>query len=211
MFANSSLALSLSQNINICDWRHLAVYKAWYDPTHKSPSALNWGSSAAMVWFILFQSVRLGNFRTNIIEHLVCSALGSYHVKKTCLVSMQEQVSVSRKRMRIWMRNHHHQPINPLTVIVLYRRQKIIVYSVVILCCLVIVMAYECPHCWGTGHPCGLHIRRTGHNPPRGPSVVWWMLTTANAAGTNGLTCLPKHELEIINFWSPIQWLTNVA
>jgi hypothetical protein len=21
----------------------------------------------------------------------------------------------------------------------------------------------------------------------------WWMLTTANAAGTNGLTCLPQH------------------
>jgi hypothetical protein len=32
-----------------------------------------------------------------------------------------------------------------------------------------------------------LHIRRTGHNPPRVP-------TAANAAGTNRLTCLPKHE-----------------
>jgi hypothetical protein len=37
------------------------------------------------------------------------------------------------------------------------------------------------------------HIRKTGHNPPRGPSADWWVLTTANAAGTNGLTCLPKH------------------
>jgi hypothetical protein len=45
--------------------------------------------------------------------------------------------------------------------------------------------------CWGTGLPYGLHIRT--HNPPRGPSVCWWVLTTANAAGTNGLTCLPKH------------------
>jgi hypothetical protein len=35
--------------------------------------------------------------------------------------------------------------------------------------------------------------RRTGHKPPRGPSAGWWALTTANAAGTNGLTCLPKH------------------
>jgi hypothetical protein len=26
-----------------------------------------------------------------------------------------------------------------------------------------------------------------------GPSADWWVLTTANAAGTNGLTCLPKH------------------
>jgi hypothetical protein len=31
------------------------------------------------------------------------------------------------------------------------------------------------------------------HNPPRGPSADWWVLTTANAASTNGLTCLPKH------------------
>jgi hypothetical protein len=37
-------------------------------------------------------------------------------------------------------------------------------------------------------------IRRTGHNPPRGPSAGWWVLTTANAAGTNGLACFPKHE-----------------
>jgi hypothetical protein len=43
------------------------------------------------------------------------------------------------------------------------------------------------------GHrPHGLHIRRTGHNPPRGPIAVWWVLKIANAAGTNGLTWLPK-------------------
>jgi hypothetical protein len=41
--------------------------------------------------------------------------------------------------------------------------------------------------------PFYLHIRRMGHNPPRGPSVDWWVLTTANATGTNGLTCLPMH------------------
>jgi hypothetical protein len=29
--------------------------------------------------------------------------------------------------------------------------------------------------------------------PPREPSAGWWVLTTANAAGTNDLTCLPKH------------------
>jgi hypothetical protein len=29
---------------------------------------------------------------------------------------------------------------------------------------------------------------------PRGPSAIRWVLTTANAAGINGLTCLPKHE-----------------
>jgi hypothetical protein len=39
----------------------------------------------------------------------------------------------------------------------------------------------------------GLHIRRAGHNPPRGPSADWWVLTTANAVRTNSLTCLPKH------------------
>ncbi|RVE43152.1 hypothetical protein evm_012197 [Chilo suppressalis] len=34
-------------------------------------------------------------------------------------------------------------------------------------------------------------IGRLGHDPPRGPSADWWVLTYA--AGTNGLTCLPKH------------------
>jgi hypothetical protein len=42
------------------------------------------------------------------------------------------------------------------------------------------------------GLPYGLYTRRTGHNPPRGPRAGWWVLTTANAAGINGLTCLPK-------------------
>ncbi|RVE45050.1 hypothetical protein evm_010307 [Chilo suppressalis] len=36
-------------------------------------------------------------------------------------------------------------------------------------------------------------IGRLGHDPPRGPSADWWVLTTADAAGTNGLMCLPKH------------------
>ncbi|RVE41923.1 hypothetical protein evm_013417 [Chilo suppressalis] len=36
-------------------------------------------------------------------------------------------------------------------------------------------------------------IGRLGRDPPRGPSADWWVLTTADAAGTNGLTCLPKH------------------
>jgi hypothetical protein len=38
----------------------------------------------------------------------------------------------------------------------------------------------------------GLHIRRMGHNPPRGPSADWWVLTTANVAGTNSLMRVPK-------------------
>ncbi|CAG9793651.1 unnamed protein product [Diatraea saccharalis] len=32
-----------------------------------------------------------------------------------------------------------------------------------------------------------------GHDLPRWPNADWRVLTTANAAGTNGLTCLPKH------------------
>jgi hypothetical protein len=36
------------------------------------------------------------------------------------------------------------------------------------------------------------HIRKKGYNPPRGPSACWWVLMSAKAAGTNGLTCLPK-------------------
>jgi hypothetical protein len=45
--------------------------------------------------------------------------------------------------------------------------------------------AHYCSHCWGRGLPCGFRIRRTVHNPPRGPSAGWWVLTS-------GLTCLPK-------------------
>ncbi|RVE53725.1 hypothetical protein evm_001617 [Chilo suppressalis] len=37
-------------------------------------------------------------------------------------------------------------------------------------------------------------IGRLGHDPPRGLSADWWVLTTVDAAGTNGLTCLPKHR-----------------
>ncbi|RVE48522.1 hypothetical protein evm_006833 [Chilo suppressalis] len=36
-------------------------------------------------------------------------------------------------------------------------------------------------------------IGKLGHDPPRGHSADWRVLTTAYAAGTNGLTCLPKH------------------
>jgi hypothetical protein len=36
-----------------------------------------------------------------------------------------------------------------------------------------------------TGLPYGLYIWRTGHKPPSEPSANWWVLTTANAAGTN--------------------------
>ncbi|RVE51556.1 hypothetical protein evm_003826 [Chilo suppressalis] len=36
-------------------------------------------------------------------------------------------------------------------------------------------------------------IGRLGHDPPRGPSADWSVLTAADAAGTNDLTCLPKH------------------
>ncbi|RVE46213.1 hypothetical protein evm_009103 [Chilo suppressalis] len=52
-------------------------------------------------------------------------------------------------------------------------------------------------------------IGRLGHDPPREPSANWWVLTTADAAGTNGLTCFPKHgRAGDSNFWSPIQVLS---
>jgi hypothetical protein len=67
------------------------------------------------------------------------------------------------------------------------------------------VHAHKCLHCAGIepstssfpplrhiGHPYGLPTRRTGH--PHWASADWWLLTTANTAGTNGLTCLPKHR-----------------
>jgi hypothetical protein len=46
---------------------------------------------------------------------------------------------------------------------------------------------------WFSGLPYGLTTRRTDHNPPRGPSLDWWVLTTPNSAGTYGLRCLAKH------------------
>jgi hypothetical protein len=39
----------------------------------------------------------------------------------------------------------------------------------------------------------GSHIRRTGHNPPSGSSADWLVLTPANAAGTDSLTCFPNY------------------
>jgi hypothetical protein len=36
-------------------------------------------------------------------------------------------------------------------------------------------------------------ITHMSYHPPRGPSARWWVLTTANEVGTNGLTCLSKH------------------
>jgi hypothetical protein len=56
--------------------------------------------------------------------------------------------------------------------------------------CYIIAIQY---YCWGTGLPYVLHIRRMDHNLPRRPRAGWWVLTTANAAETNGLTCFPKH------------------
>jgi hypothetical protein len=35
-------------------------------------------------------------------------------------------------------------------------------------------------------------IDYTGHKLPSGPTADWWVITTAHAAGTNGLTCLSK-------------------
>jgi hypothetical protein len=58
----------------------------------------------------------------------------------------------------------------------------------------IIVISLLMSHRWGTGLPNGLPTRRTGHNPPRGPSSDWWVLTTANAAGTNGLRTNVRFE-----------------
>jgi hypothetical protein len=57
----------------------------------------------------------------------------------------------------------------------------------------------------------GLHIRRTGHNLPRRPSTGWWVLRTALAAWTNGLTCLPKHGGARDNTFLFTHPMTNVA
>jgi hypothetical protein len=36
---------------------------------------------------------------------------------------------------------------------------------------IIIIISLLMSHCWGTGLPYGLHIRRTGHNQPRRPSA----------------------------------------
>ncbi|RVE40206.1 hypothetical protein evm_015144 [Chilo suppressalis] len=48
-------------------------------------------------------------------------------------------------------------------------------------------------------------IGRLGHDPPRGLSAGWRVLTTTDAAGTNGLTCLPKHGIRDRRFLTSIQ------
>jgi hypothetical protein len=55
----------------------------------------------------------------------------------------------------------------------------------------------------GTRLPYGLHIGRTGHNPLRGPSAGWWVLTTANADGTHDFTCRSMEKLQIKIFGHP--------
>jgi hypothetical protein len=45
-------------------------------------------------------------------------------------------------------------------------------------------------------------------NGPRGPSAVWWVLTTANAAENNSLTAFRStEELKIINFGHLSHWI----
>jgi hypothetical protein len=63
--------------------------------------------------------------------------------------------------------HHHHQPIN--------------------------VPLLSHYYCWGIKKSLRLHIKRTGHNPPREPRADWSVQTTANIAGTKA-SCLSKHE-----------------
>jgi hypothetical protein len=71
---------------------------------------------------------------------------------------------------------------------------------------------HQCPFCWGIGVPYELHMRRTGteHNLPRGSSDDWWVIATANAAGTNGLTRFPKHGGTRDNKFLVIRQMTDL-
>jgi ABC-type multidrug transport system fused ATPase/permease subunit len=62
------------------------------------------------------------------------------------------------------------------------------------------------PNCWSTGFPYGLWIKTTGRNPPRKPSAGRWVLTTANAAGSKGLTCLPKVSALNTRWWCKCEY-----
>jgi hypothetical protein len=88
----------------------------------------------------------------------------------------------------IWF-HHHHQPINVPTV----GAQAFLMDYGTYPTTLTHTLCLLCSQDQQWYNPYGLPTRRTGHNPPREPSADWWVLTTANAAGNNGLTCLPKH------------------
>jgi hypothetical protein len=61
------------------------------------------------------------------------------------------------------------------------------------------------------GHRPSLWITHSRPHPPRGPSAGWWVLMTANAAGTNGFTCFPKHGGTRDNKFFVTHPITNVA
>jgi hypothetical protein len=50
---------------------------------------------------------------------------------------------------------------------------------------IIIIISLLMPPLLGTGLPHGLHVRKKGNIPPRGPSADWLVLTTKNAVGTN--------------------------
>jgi hypothetical protein len=58
--------------------------------------------------------------------------------------------------------------------------KKSIIYDFMIIIIIRLLMSPLLGH-----RPVLINTRRTGHNPPLGPSADWWVLTTANAAGTN--------------------------
>jgi hypothetical protein len=57
----------------------------------------------------------------------------------------------------------------------------------------IIIIIINAPTAGAQAFLMDLLTKRTGNNPPRGSSADWCVLTTANTAGTNSLTYLPKH------------------
>jgi hypothetical protein len=75
---------------------------------------------------------------------------------------------------------------------------------------IIMIISLLMPPLLATSLPYGLHKKRTGHNLQRGPNANWWVLTTANAAGTHGLTHLPKHGGTLENKFLVIHPLTDL-
>jgi hypothetical protein len=47
-------------------------------------------------------------------------------------------------------------------------------FLVIVISFIISLLMSPAANCWGTGLPYELLIRRTSHNPPRGPSANWW-------------------------------------
>jgi hypothetical protein len=117
---------------------------------------------------------------------ILCGTRGLRLLRSLMLTEKHKSLSVSIKRLKNSRKLTHKLK----TVTVTEVSSKMHLLGIFIIIIISLLMSPLLRH---THLPNDSTARRTAHNPPRGPSADWWVLTTANTAGTNGLTCLPKH------------------